>query len=415
MSLTGTISTNSPNSTKDILRDAFTQCRQTTLKQFAELDNAAFCCQSHPEFSPAGWHLGHIGFTEELWLLRHLAGTSPMQPQFHRLYAADGLPKTERVNLPSFEETCDYLQRIRDEVFHYLDVAPIEEQKPLWWFILQHESQHSETVALVLQQQNLSALPFSKPGSNSQLEFDSVTVPGGEFEMGNDGVEAADNERPRHRRFVEEFQIDRYPVTCGQYRQFIEAGGYDKRQYWSEAGWQWLHENGISQQLYWTNNPEFDNYPVCGVSWYEANAYAQFVGKRLPTEAEWEKAARCNPQTGESYAYPWGNDFPDASRCNHRLFNRGTTPVDAYPDGVSPVGCWDMLGNVWEWTATTFEGYSGFDFFPYPGYSQAYFDGNHYVLRGGSWATRPWALRTAFRNWYYPHIRQIFSGFRLCV
>jgi len=414
VSLTGT------SSIRETLREALIQCRQATLKQFDGIDNEAFCNQSHPEFSPAGWHLGHIGFTEELWLLRHLAGASPNRPiarsrQFSRLYAADGLPKAERVNLPSLTETCRYLQEIREDVLAYLEVAPLEEQQRLWWFIVQHESQHSETIALVLQQQNLANLPFSQPGTVSSLECDSVTVPAGEFEMGNDGVEAMDNERLPHRVFVEEFQIDRYLVTCSQYRRFIAAGGYENPQYWSKAGWRWVCENDISQPLYWTDNEAFGNYPVCGVSAYEANAYAKFVGKRLPTEAEWEKAARWNPQTGLSQAYPWGGEFPDASRCNHHQFNRGTTSVNAYPEGVSPVGCWDMLGNVWEWTTTTFDGYDGFEFFPYKGYSQVYFDGEHFVLRGGSWVTRPWALRGSFRNWYHPHVRQIFAGFRLCV
>jgi formylglycine-generating enzyme required for sulfatase activity len=148
------------------------------------------------------------------------------------------------------------------------------------------------------------------------------------------------------------------------------------------------------------------------VNWYEADAYARFVGKRLPTEAEWEKAARWNPQTGHGTTYPWGDALPTAQHCNHDHWIGHTTPVDAYPAGQSAVGCYDLLGNVWEWTSSPFQGYLGFKPYPYAGYSQAYFDGQHKVLRGSSWTTRPWTLRSTFRNWYHPHVRQVLAGFR---
>lgn len=397
---------------RDNLRDAMTRCRQATLRQFDGVDDATYRAQAHPDFSPMGWHLGHIGFTEELWLLRHLAGAKPLQPQYHQLYAADGLPKTERVNLPSFQETCQYLQQVREKVFAYLDVAPLADQARLWWFLLQHESQHGETIAIVHRLQTRQPSPVLD--CSSPPPFDSIEIPGGCFEMGSHAIDALDNERPQHTVEVSSYRIDRYPVTCGQYRQFIEAGGYDNSRYWTKAGWQWLQRQTVRQPLHWSDNRGFDNHPVSGVSWYEASAYAQFAGKRLPTEAEWEKAARWNSQTQLSQRFSWGEDLPEAHHCNHNGDRGGTTPVHAYADNVSPVGCADMMGNVWEWTTTPFEGYEGFEFFPYKGYSQAYFDGEHYVLRGGSWATRPWGLRGAFRNWYHPHVREIFAGFRLC-
>ena len=155
--------------------------------------------------------------------------------------------------------------------------------------------------------------------------------------------------------------------------------------------------------------------PVCGVSWYEADAYARFIGKRLPTEAEWEKATSWNVVTEQQHTYPWGQEAPNPHRCNHNNLIGQTTPVNAYPMGQSAYGCYDMLGNVWEWTATWFDAYAGFVAYPYRGYSQAYFDGQHRVLKGGSWATPPWAMRSSFRNWYYPGIRQILAGFRCAV
>ena len=240
-----------------------------------------------------------------------------------------------------------------------------------------------------------------------------IEIPAGYFEQGNNAIDALDNERPVHQVYLDTYSIDRYPVTCGQYRVFMEAGGYHNPRWWSEDGWKWLQSQTVEQPLYWSNDPQWDNHPVCGVSWYEAEAYANFVGKRLPTEAEWEKAASWNPISGRR-TYPWGDVMPSDRRCNHNNAVGQTTPVNAYPDGQSAYGCCDLLGNVWEWTASVFDGYEGFISYPYAGYSQVYFDGQHRVLKGGSWATRSWALRSSFRNWYHPDVRQILAGFR-CV
>lgn len=399
-------------------------CREGTLKLFEGIDNKTFCHQPHPDFSPVGWHLGHIGYTESLWLLERCA-KSPLTPlnkdgkniDIRRLFAADGLPKQERVNLPSLAETCDYLETIRNQVFDYLEVAPLEEQERLWRFILQHESQHTETISFLLQLQgwsdvNCQLSVVSCQGLKEQLE-EVITIPAGEFAMGSNSLDALDNERPSHWVYLDTYQIDRYPVTCGQYRQFMQAKGYQNPQCWSPEGWEWIQKNGITQPLYWREDSAFDYHPVCSVSWYEADAYARFVGKRLPTEAEWEKAASYwDSATGISHTYPWGEMPPDAEKCNHDNIHRGTTPVNAYPNGKSACGLQDALGNVWEWTSSWFDGYEGFEYYPYRGYSQVYFDRQHRVLKGGSWATRPWGLRCSFRNWYYPYVRQILAGFR---
>jgi formylglycine-generating enzyme required for sulfatase activity len=167
----------------------------------------------------------------------------------------------------------------------------------------------------------------------------------------------------------------------------------------------------VTQPLYWKDELEWEHHPVQGVSWYEADGYARFVGKRLPTEMEWEKAASWNQLTKQRQPYPWGKAEP-AGHCNHHQAIGHTTPVDAYPEGKSSYGCYDLLGNVWEWTDSWFDGYNGFTSYPYRGYSQVYFDENHRVLRGGSWATFQWGLRCAFRNWYHPHVREILAGFR---
>ncbi len=306
----------------------------------------------------------------------------------------------------------DYLQVVRARVFDYLQIAPLDQQERLWRWILQHESQHCETIALILElQKKKSEISRSQSNFESQAAT-MVCIPSGYFEQGNESLDALDNERPVHQVYLESYWIDRTPVTNAAYRSFIHSNGYQDRRWWSSEGWQWLQANPVTQPLYWRDDPDYAHHPVCGVSYYEAEAYAQFVGQRLPTESEWEKAASWNPIAHTRSRYSWGNQFPDATRCNYGHGRGTTTPVDRYAANLA--GCYDLIGNVWEWTATWFDRYAGFESYPYPGYSQVYFDGEHRVLKGGSWATRPWAMRCAFRNWYHPHMRQMLSGFR-CV
>lgn len=410
------------SNTKESIIRAFVECRTQTLELFENMDEATFCYQAHPDFSPVGWHLGHIGYTESLWILERTAALPCLFPQYRKLYAADGLPKNERVKLPSLAETRYQLDTVRDKVLSHMEKTDLEKQERLWRFLLQHESQHSETISFVLQ---LIANQFSKEEKENSLHLsyssssvlpnplnEMIQIPPGEFEMGSNSLDALDNERPSHKVYLDTYSIDRYPITCKQYRIFMEAGGYKNPQWWSEAGWQWLQKERVTQPLYWQDNPAWYNNPVWGVSWYEAEAYAKFVGKRLPTEAEWEKAASWDQKLKCRRIYPWGDKQPTLQNCNHSNINSQTTPVNAYPAGQSAYGLYDTLGNVWEWTATWFDGYQGFQYYPYKGYSQVYFDNQHRVLKGGSWATRRWALRCSFRNWYYPSMRQMFAGFR---
>ncbi len=412
------------------------QCRSGTLELFESIDETTFCHQAHAEFSPVGWHLGHIGYTESLWLLRQ-AGIKTLFPEYRRLFVADGLPKSERSKLPPLSEIKDYLNTIRNKVLTRLETLDLEQEERLWRWLLQHESQHTETIAFVLQLQRWNAqapvgaswqLPDARranfmvnPAPNSptievtpNIESDTICIAAGAFVQGSDSIDALDNERLAHSVNLDTYYIDRYPVTCGQYRTFVEARGYQNSIWWSNAGWRWLQSEQVTKPLYWSDDTRWDNHPVCGVSWYEAQAYARFVGKRLPTEAEWEKAASWDATAKCCRTYPWGEEPPTEKHCNHDNAVSQTTSVDAYPAGKSAYGCYDMLGNVWEWTSTVFDGYQGFASYPYPGYSQVYFDEQHQVLKGGSWATRPWALRSSFRNWYHPGVRQILAGFR-CV
>ena len=356
---------------------------------------------------------------ESTWLLEQAAGLEPNYPAFYRtLYDAAGLPKAERRKLPDFAETQAFLAATRNRALAVLATAALDSpQERLWWWLLQHECQHSETIAFILQLQcgRPAIAQFPTPPATpakAVAESEMVAIPAGGFVMGSD-LHAQDNERPAHRIYLPRYWCDRDLVTCAQYREFMVAGGYRDRQWWSAAGWQWLQANPADRPLYWSADSAWDRHPVCGVSYYEAEAYATFAGKRLPTEAEWEKAARWHPGRGQQ-DFPWGDACPSARHCNHDAIVGHTTPVGVYPAGENYYGCRDLLGNVWEWTATWFAGHPGFESFPYSGYSAAYFDNRHRVLKGGSWATRPWALRASWRNWYEPGMRQMFVGFR-CV
>ena len=412
------------SSIKASLIRSFIECRIKTLELFQNMDEKTFRCQAHPDFSPVGWHLGHIAYTESLWILERTAALPCLFPQYRKLYAADGLPKNQRINLPSLVETRAYLDQVREKVLYHMEKTDFQPQERLWRFLLQHESQHSETISFVLQlisnqkskedKENSSHLSYFSPLIPNPLN-EMIQISAGEFKMGSNSADALDNERSAHKVYLDTYSIDRYPITCKQYRIFMEAGGYKNRQWWSETGWEWLQRQKITEPLYWEDNSAWYNNPVWGVSWYEAEAYANFVGKRLPTEAEWEKAASWDEQSQCRRIYPWGNKKPTAENCNHNNINNQTTPVNAYSLGQSPYGLYDTLGNVWEWTASWFDDYPGFQHYPYKGYSQVYFDNQHRVLKGGSWATRSWALRCSFRNWYYPNMRQMFAGFRCAV
>jgi ergothioneine biosynthesis protein EgtB len=402
------------------IAESLQSCRTETLALFTTVEDAIFCRQLHPEFSPVGWHLGHIAFTEAYWILEQLQGFKPIFSEYRQLFAADGLPKTARQKLPSFQIIEEYLQVVRDQVLEYLAIAPIEEQERLWWWLIQHETQHQETIALLLQLSRFQSGNFPKIAHDSMRSTSSqssamITIPPGEFLMGCDRLQAQDNERTSQKICLDSYQIDVYPVTCKEYQRFIEKGGYDDPNHWSKEGWQWKQENLITQPLYWIASEEYSDRPVYGVSWYEAQAYAKFIGKRLPSEAEWEKAASWDEVHQQQRLYPWGEDLPDINRCNYGNQIGQTTPVTHYAQNKSAYGCQDMLGNVWEWTDSWFCPYPNFQSYPYPGYSEIYFDQQHRVLRGGSWATGTWGLRNSFRNWYHPWVRQILAGFRCAI
>jgi iron(II)-dependent oxidoreductase len=224
---------------------------------------------------------------------------------------------------------------------------------------------------------------------------------------------------------VRAFLIGQAPITNASYLTFVEGGGYERREWWSEEGWAWKEQFDITRPAGWTADlsaewrlsnlePLDPRRPVVHVSWFEADAFARAHGARLPTEIEWEKAATWDQEAGHARAFPWGNDFPvPGVHGNMDQVDRGSAAVDDHPAGASPYGCLGMIGNVWEWTSSDFRGYEGFNAHPYREYSEVFFGDEYKVLRGGSWATRARVATPTFRNWDLPQRRQIFSGIRI--
>jgi iron(II)-dependent oxidoreductase len=254
-----------------------------------------------------------------------------------------------------------------------------------------------------------------------------VLVPAGPFTLGVDGDDepwSLDNERPAHTVDLPAFRIGRVPVTNGEWRHFVDDGGYHQPRWWSERGWQHRHAAGLSAPQFWNadgaTRTRFGHVedipadePVQHVSYFEAEAYAAWAGARLPTEMEWEKACAWDPSAGTRRRYPWGAQEPCAALANLGGTALRPAPVGAYPAGASACGAEQMLGDVWEWTTSPLRPWPGFVPMLYERYSQPFFDGDYRVLRGGSWAVEPSILRPSFRNWDHPYRRQIFSGVRL--
>jgi gamma-glutamyl hercynylcysteine S-oxide synthase len=386
--------------------------------------------------SPLVWDLAHIGNQEELWLLRDVGGREPILPEtVDQLYDAFQHPRADRPALPLLDPSASrsYVGEVRSRVIDLLERTPLTgsrltEQGFVFGMIVQHEQQHAETMLATHQLRDGDAVLSAPapPAPPAPVTAREILVPGGAFTMGTSAHPwALDNERPAHQRNVDAFWLDAFPVTNGDYLRFIDAGGYDDPQWWDPAGWAHRGQVGLTAPLFWRREggqwlrrrfglvePVPADEPVMHVCWYEADAYARWAGKRLPTEAEWEKAARHDPATGNVRQYPWGDDDPTPERANLGQQHLRPAPIGAYPAGASPLGVQQLVGDVWEWTSSDFSGYPGFAPWPYREYSEVFFGPEYKVLRGGSFGADRSACRGTFRNWDYPIRRQIFAGFR---
>ncbi len=423
---------------REVLASDLAEARERTFQLVTPIPEEDLHRQHDSLMSPVAWDLGHIAAFEELWLTRNLDGTIEFT-EMPGLYNPVEHPRRVRgeLRLPGLAEVRETMGDIRSRVLARLAGADLEGRSELlrdgyvYRMVLQHEYQHGETILQTLQlKQGTPYTPRERravpAGRDLAPTGAMVRFPGGFVEVGTDDRRVAyDNERPRHSVRLRPFWIDVTPVTNAAYLEFVEAGGYRRREWWSEPGWAWLQEAAASAPKHWSREgdawqtrtmdlvrPLDPRRPVCHVAWYEAEAYARFAGKRLPTEAEWEAAASWDPATGTARAYPWGDEPPTPALANVDQLAFDTAPVGAYESNRSPIGCYGMIGDVWEWTASDFTGHPGFRAYPYAEYSEVFFGAEYKVLRGGSWATRSGAIRNTFRNWDYPIRRQIFSGFR---
>ncbi len=401
------------------------------------VDDTELVKQHSRLMSPLVWDLAHVGSQEELWLVRDVGEAEAMRPDIDHLYDAFQHPRADRPQLPLLGpgETRSYIQQVRGKVLDILDRAPLEgrrlvERAFAFGMIVQHEQQHDETMLATHQLRSGPPVLADDPppaASDVDLLAPEVLVRGGRFEMGTSSEPwALDNERPAHTVHVDDFFIDTTPVTNGEYLRFIAAGGYDQPRWWSRQGWEHRQRAGLRAPRFWERDsdgtwlrhrfghvePVPADEPVVHVCFYEAEAYANWAGKRLPSEAEWEKAARFDPRAGRSRRYPWGEQDPTAEHANLGQRHLRPAPAGAYPQGQAPCGARQMLGDVWEWTSSDFQPYPGFEAFPYREYSEVFFGPDYKMLRGGSFGTDRSACRGSFRNWDFPIRRQIFAGFR---
>jgi len=419
---------------RETLARELTKARDRTLR-LVDFDEAELWRQYDPLMSPLVWDLAHIGQQEELWLLRDGNPGRPgmLPPDVERLYDAFENSRASRVDLPLLPpaDARTYCATVRNKALDTLDALPDDADDAAFRFglVISHENQHDETM---LQALNLrsgppllrtgSSLPTGRPGVTGT----SVLVPAGEFVLGVDAVSephSLDNERPAHTVDVAAFRIGRVPVTNGEWRQFVDDGGYQQHRWWSERGWRHRQEAGLTAPLFWNSDGTRNRFghveqisadePVQHVTYFEAEAYAAWAGARLPTEVEWEKAAAWDPATGKRRRFPWGTSEPTEHLANLGGDALRPAPVGAYPASASAYGAEQLLGDVWEWTSSPLRPWPGFTPMIYDRYSQPFFDGDYKVLRGGSWAVAPGILRPSFRNWDHPIRRQIFSGVRL--
>jgi iron(II)-dependent oxidoreductase len=427
----------------ETLAEIVTEARRRSLELISDLSDEQLIGPRLAIVNPLQWEIGHVAWFQERWILRHAAGQSPRRPDGDGLYDSAKIPHDTRWDLilPSRSETLDYVRNIGDRVLTLLSQGKISAE--LAYFIrlaVFHEDMHDE--AFTYTRQTLEYPPprfFSHPGfpqvEGGPLPGD-VCIPGGTFMLGATAELpfVFDNEKWAHPVEVGSFAIARAAVTQDEFKEMVDDGGYQMRELWSEAGWRWREQANARHPLCWRRTPDgswqrrdFDRWvdlephrPVLHINWFEADAFCRWAGRRMPTEAEWEMAASAEPAPdgrglgARKRHFPWGDSPPTAERANLDWRALGCLDVGALPAGDSAFGCRQMIGNVWEWTASDFMPFPGFVADPYREYSEPWF-GTHKVLRGGCWVTRSRLIRNTWRNFYQPERRDVWAGFRTCA
>ncbi len=462
------------------LLDSLREARGRTLALVADLSDEQLMGPRLTIVNPLRWEIAHVAWFQEFWLLRHLGGEPPILPQGDKLYDSARVAHDTRWEIPllSREETLSYMRevltRIADRCRRPEFLARKDSDRYGAEYFLHlalfHEQMHDEAFTNTRQTlayppprfeevaQTVSLrTPVAKvpaedhnPQTNSLrygLRYGDARVPGGKFLLGSapGAPFVFDNEQWAHEVEVAPFAISKTAVTNIEFLEFVRDGGYEQRDFWSEAGWEWREAENAEHPVYWRcrgsrwlrrNFNEWvelePNRPIIHVNWFEADAFCRWAKRRLPTEAEWEMAAGAEPagdagrmpanrrqdvgapRAPRKRKYPWGDEPATPERANLDWSAMGCIDVDALPAGDSPLGCRQMIGNVWEWTATDFGPYPGFRPGPYKEYSEPWF-GNHKVLRGGGWATRSRLVTNTYRNFYMPDRRDVWAGFRTCA
>jgi iron(II)-dependent oxidoreductase len=423
------------------LRDWTEDARARTFSMVDDLADDQMQVPYLPTVNPFLWEVGHGIWFQEYWVLRHALGGEPLIDDPDQLYDSTYVGHEMRwyLKMPGRSEVREYGERVRDAVLEKLagDLSP--ELRYFALLSIGHEDMHQEAFCYMRQSLGYPAPswlsgPPSAPEDLSGNPAGDVAIPGGRVAIGasRDEPFVLDNEKWAHPVEIEPFAIARAAVTQAQFAEFVEDGGYGRPELWNAGGWRWKQSSGCEAPVYWRRADDawqrrvFDSWrdlepdlAVSHVSWYEADAWCRWAGRRLPTEAEWEVAATAEVAsgafTGTRREYPWG-DAPEPSieRANLDGDGGGPWPASAAAAGDTPAGCRQMLGNVWEWTASDFLPYPGFVVDPYEQYSKPWF-GCRKVLRGGCWMTRTRMLRPTWRNYFTPNRRDVFGGFRTCA
>ncbi|MCE9652204.1 MAG: ergothioneine biosynthesis protein EgtB [Nitrosarchaeum sp.] len=419
------------------LLEQFKETRNRTLELVKTLEKDDFVVQTAFFTSPPKWHIGHVSWIYEAIMSKIDKNYEFYSKEFseylNSYYQQFGVPhdKGQRgiISRPTTEQIFQYFNTISQRVNHFVESQLLSNDAiKLIITGVHHECQHQEL--LVYDLQHLLAEQYRPVRKNQKpksvnVEQRSIQIQGGIFAVGYKGPDYCyDIELPEHKVYLENYSIDAFPITNEQYLKFMNDGGYGTYKYWLSDGWEKVKQNEWKSPMYWEkidgqwNVKDFSGIrkinpkePVCNVSYYEADAYCKWAGKRLPTEAEWEKAACWNEEKQQKTIFPWGNEPPTEQNSNLlESHHWGCTEIGSYPNGKSPSGCHQMIGDVWEWTSSEFTGYPGFKS-GFEEYNDKWFT-NQKVLRGGSFGTPKMSIRGSYRNFFRLDERWMFSGFR---
>jgi iron(II)-dependent oxidoreductase len=414
----------------EVLLDRLDHARAQTDKLFEIVRPDSLYDRPIPERHRIIFYIGHLEAFD--WNL--LRPGRSFDEGLDRLFAFGidpvdgGLPSDQPSDWPALAQVRRYRARVRETLDTLLENSPVADI--LLNTAIEHRLMHAETLAYMLHQLPLEKKirqPQADVAERGQPRPETIEIPEGSITLGlsrRDADFGWDNEYEAHSVSVPAFAIDRYKVTNGQYLEFLRMGGYQDRSLWTVPDWEWRSAHGVSHPAFWKHAGDswhlrtmFDEIPLplswpVYVSQAEAAASARWAGKRLPTEAEWQHAAYGSPD-GAERSFPWGDDVPGPEHGYFDFERWDPAPVDAFPRGRSAFGLDGLLANGWEWTASPFEPYAGFKAFPfYEGYSANFFDGKHFVMKGGSPRTDRSMLRRSFRNWFQPHYPYVYAGFR---